>query len=179
VPTPENDNAWIQTFSGRKFYILEPRVEDVHIEDIAHALSLLTRFTGHTREFYSVAQHSVLVSRVCDPADALGGLLHDASEAYLADLNSPLKHSPEMSRYRTAERRVQEVIRERFGLPKEPGSVKLADKRLLVTEKRDLMTAGPERGYFTDIEPLSIKITPLPPQVAEKIFLERFQELSA
>ena len=57
-----DSSAWIETYSGKRFYILDPRPQDVDIVDIAHALSLLTRFTGHTREFYSVAQHSVLVS---------------------------------------------------------------------------------------------------------------------
>lgn len=172
------DSAWIETFTGRRFYVLEPRVEDVCIADIAHALSLLTRFTGHTREFYSVAQHSLLVSQVCDPADALSGLLHDGSEAYLADLNSPLKHSPEMSRYRTAEKHVQAAIQQHFGLPKEPASVKLADKRLLVTEKRDLLHPSPDWPAFAGIEPLPQTIRPMSPENAEFEFLYRFQQLT-
>lgn len=70
---------WIATFTGGVFFPLAPRVEDVRISDIAHALSMLCRFAGHTRGFYSVAQHSVLVSRLCSQQDALWGLLHDAS----------------------------------------------------------------------------------------------------
>lgn len=174
-----DSSAWIETYGGRRFYILDPRPQDVAIEDVAHALSLLTRFTGHTREFYSVAQHSVLVSRVCDPADALDGLLHDGSEAYLADMNSPLKRSPEMARYRTAERHVQAAIAEHFGLsPKEPASVKQADRQLLVTEKRDLMAPSPAWEAFADVEPIVEKIEPWSPKRAEREFLERFAELT-
>ena len=170
--------AWIETYTGRRFYVLDPRPLDVDIKDIAHALSLLCRFTGHTREFYSVAQHSILVSRVCDREDALSGLLHDGSEAYLADINSPLKHSPAMVRYRTAERHVQAAVEEHFNLPKMPSSVKLADKRLLVTEKRDLMAATPDWEAFAGVEPLAGRIVPWAPQIAEMAFLSRFHELT-
>src|ERR1700683_336889 len=98
--------AWIVTFSGRRFYVLDPRPSDVRIEDIAHSLSLQCRFNGHVKNFYSVAQHSVLVSERCDPADALYGLLHDASEAYIGDMSAPLKHTDEMTAFRDAERHV-------------------------------------------------------------------------
>ena len=174
------NEAWIQTFSGRKFHLLDPHPSEVFIEDVAHALSLLCRYTGHVREFYSVADHSVRVSQVCDPQDALAGLLHDASEAYLADLNSPLKHSPEMSRYRTAERRVQTAIAERFGVPaKKPPSVEVADRRLLVTEKRDLLSPnGPEWEYYREFVPLPETIHPRTSAQAEQDFLARFAQLS-
>src|SRR5271165_7548492 len=82
---------WIQTYTGRVMYPLDPRPEEINIIDIAHALSNLCRFTGHVRTFYSVAEHSVRVSQHCDPKDALWGLLHDASEAYLADMSRPMK----------------------------------------------------------------------------------------
>lgn len=174
-----SSSTWIETYSGRRFYILDPRPIDVSIDDISHALSLIARFTGHTREFYSVAQHSVLVSRTCDAKDALWGLLHDGSEAYLSDVSTPLKHSSEMARYRTAERHVQAAVAEHFKLsPKEPESVKLADKRLLVTEKRDLMAPSPDWEAFAEIEPLPGKIFPWSHQRAKAEFLERFYELT-
>src|SRR5690606_5290032 len=77
---------WMQTFTGRAVYPLDLRPDDIDIQDIAHALSMQCRYAGHTRQFYSVAEHSVHVARWCrqyGPAAALEGLLHDATEAYL------------------------------------------------------------------------------------------------
>lgn len=167
---------WIATYSGRPFFPMAPRVEDVRIADIAHALSNLCRFAGHTRQFYSVAQHSVLVSRFCAPADAKWGLLHDASEAYLCDIVSPVKHHVGLGGYRAIERQVQAVIAQAFGLPaEEPASVKAADKVLLKTEQRDLMPM-PD-GWLPGEATLGHRLVPLEPRHAEQLFLLRFHEL--
>src|SRR5688500_14252940 len=87
--------SYIRTYTGKEFYPLKPELDKIDIEDIAHALSNLCRFTGHTKQFYSVAQHSVLASefvRVYDnPHLNLFVLLHDASEAYICDISRPLK----------------------------------------------------------------------------------------
>lgn len=103
---------WMLTYTGRQFFPFAPRAADVDLHDIAHALANMCRYAGHTRQFYSVAQHAVLVSntifrdacrRVADPdshevkltaADNLAerwALLHDAAEAYLQDVIRPLK----------------------------------------------------------------------------------------
>lgn len=104
--------GWIQTFTGRAFWPLRPRAEDVRIEDIAHALAMKCRFGGMTRQFYSVAQHSVLVSRIVPPADALWGLLHDAAEAYLPDVCRPIKDRVEFAMDGSAEsfRRIESIL---------------------------------------------------------------------
>ena len=86
--------CWIQTYTGRKFHPLRPRVAEVDVRDIAHALSLKCRFGGHCRVFYSVAEHSVRVSRVLEAKGrelAVWGLMHDAGEAYLPDVGRPVK----------------------------------------------------------------------------------------
>src|SRR4051812_31750950 len=82
---------YIQTYSGTEFWPLSPKAADVKLIDIAHALSNKCRFAGHCREFYSVAQHSVLVSRQLPDEFKLWGLLHDAGEAYFADIPNPIK----------------------------------------------------------------------------------------
>ena len=169
---------WISTHSGLPFWPSDPQPADVRIEDIAHALSQLCRFAGHTKSFYSVGQHSVLVSLICDPQDALWGLLHDASEAYLCDLARPVKHTEALAGYRALEERVQAAVAQKFGLPLEmPRSVKEADQALLRLEQRDLMTmpagwssAAPGIWQFQ-------RLVPMGPFEAKQRFLWRFDEL--
>lgn len=170
---------WIQTYSRRRFYPLDPRAEEVYIEDIARGLSMCCRFAGQIREFYSVAQHSVFVSQHCDPKDALHGLLHDASEAYIIDLPRPIKRDPAFAFYREAEKQIMRAIWEAFGLtPDEPESVHKADGRALATEARDLFIDGPLDDWTNSIEPpCKTKIRALSPEAAEHAFLQRFAEL--
>lgn len=167
---------WIQTASGVEFDLLEPRPEDVRIEDVAHALSNICRYTGHVRTHYSVAQHSVLVSHVCAPEDALWGLLHDATEAYVNDLAAPLKRM--LPDYAAVEESVLTAVAEAFGLELPiPASVKRADLVLLVTEQRDLL---PYHGWtkVLDVTPLDEPVVPLPPGRAAAAFLGRYAELT-
>ena len=174
--TAASANAWISTFSGRRFYVLDPRPQDVDIVDIAHALSLQCRFSGHIRQFYSVAEHCVRVSDAC-PEHGLWALLHDASEAFIGDMSAPLKHTSEMSRYRTTEKRIMHVIAERFGLTMpEPPEVKIADRRMLLTEARDLGICVD--GWYTEQVPFEKVIRPWPPTMAEATFLQRFHALA-
>jgi len=106
--------TWIQTYKGRKFFPLDPRPDDIYIRDISHRLGLLYRFNGHSVVFYSVADHSVLVSRAVAEEHALWGLLHDASEAYISDLPRPIKKK--MPDFLEIEERIQRAVAERLGL---------------------------------------------------------------
>lgn len=172
------EDPWIQTYTGIRFTPTNPVVSSIVISDIAHSLSMQCRFSGHVKKFYSVAQHSVLVSYLCDEKDALWGLLHDASEAYLVDVPRPIKRSGKFDAYLEFETRMQGAICERFDLPKEePVSVKNADKRMLSTEARDLM--GPlHADWVNPTEPLPFKIEPLSQQDAKNLFMKRFYELT-
>src|SRR5262249_11367093 len=150
----------------------------IRIDDIAHALSMLCRYTGHSKWHYSVAQHSVLVSYACEPADALYGLLHDAAEAYLGDVSSPLKRTMYLSGYRALEDRIQSLIYQRFGLsPTMRESVRVADLVVLATECRDVMGPAPA-PWGLQYTPLPLVIEELTPWQAERQFLERFHELT-
>lgn len=173
-----NDGPWIQTFTGKRFNPLNPVIEAIAIEDIAHALSNICRFTGHCSDFYSVAQHSVLVSYLCNHEHALYGLLHDASEAYCQDIASPIKKTEEFSAYREVEAKLQRAVYKRFDcLKEEPADVKLADMMIFATEARDLMS--PLRcDFIVGTKPLPFNIIPLPPKQAKALFLERFKELN-
>src|SRR5580692_700756 len=109
-----NRGDWIQTATGRQFWPMDPRPDEIFIDDIAHALSMLCRFGGHCLRFYSVAEHSVLLSRVAPQKHKLWALLHDASEAYLVDVPRPIK--PMLVGYKAAEEKIQRAIAVRFNL---------------------------------------------------------------
>jgi hypothetical protein len=167
----------IITYNGITFWPLDPRIDEVNIEDIAHSLSMQCRFNGHLRCFYSVSEHSVRVAAQCSPENALWGLLHDASEAYLTDLPAPIKE--EMPDYKKMERIVQAVICEKFGLPiDEPAEVKKNDIILRVTEMRDLRKNGHITIDYNKIEPLPGTICPWGQEEAKKILLQVFNSLT-
>lgn len=178
----ERKGDWIQTYTGKIFWPLDPRPEEVDIEDIAHALSFLCRFGGHTEKFYSVAEHSVRLSYIVPQKDRLWGLLHDASEAYLVDLPRPLKyHSAMGALYRGIEEQLMNAICERFGLsPTMPQTVFNADVVMLITEKRDLLKIPPPlKEYELMANPLEDVIIPTDSfDVANLAFLDRFDVLS-
>jgi 5'-deoxynucleotidase YfbR-like HD superfamily hydrolase len=161
---------------------LAPSPDKIDIDDIAHSLAHQCRFLGHTDGFYSVAQHSVLVSELVPKADALWGLLHDAAEAYLGDLPAPIKRTPDMCVYQAAEERLLAAVAAKFGLaPTLPASVVEADRIVLATEFRDVTTVddldwiAAECGFAASEH---LWITPWPPAVAEDRFLRRFWELT-
>jgi 5'-deoxynucleotidase YfbR-like HD superfamily hydrolase len=165
----------IQTFSGGRFDFLRPETSVFDIVDIAHSLSRICRFTGHTNQFYSVAQHSVLVSENVPADQALAGLMHDASEAFLGDVSSPLKAL--LPDYRAIEQSVVSEIAFRFGLPVAMSAdVHAADRRLLYTEMRDLMPYPAEGPYHAQALPETI--APLPMEAAFDLFMARFQQLA-
>jgi len=169
--------SWIQTYGGRQFFPLAPRMDDIDVRDIAHSLALLCRFNGHCRTFYSVAQHSVLVSHNVPKLLALWGLLHDAAEAYVSDLPRPIKQL--VPAFGEAEDVLLEVIMQRFGQAwPMPPEVKHADDVLLATELRDLMNPVPQ-PWPLRAQPLAAPIVPLEWAAARALFLDRFAELTA
>lgn len=132
--------SWILTHSGKHFDLIDPQPDMIDIMDIAHGLSNECRFTGQCATFYSVAQHSVMASKIVAPDFAMEALLHDASEAYLKDIPRPLKQL--LPDYRAIEQRVEGAIRSHFGLPDaQSWPVTEADRIMLATERRDLMPA--------------------------------------
>ena len=172
----ERVGDWFLTFTAKKFWPLDARVEEVCIDDIAHALARICRFNGHCRDFYSVAQHSVIVSHICSQAP-MQALLHDATEAYLGDMIRPLKMS--MPDYREAEDRLWIVIAQKFGLAKQfHPEIKPADNIALMTERRDLCTPTDHRWSLQDKYPAVAEIiAPELPSVAQFHFMERFLAL--
>lgn len=180
------DRTWITTFSGRRFYPLNPVLEDIQLVDIAHALSLICRYNGHCTTFYSVAEHSVRVSELLAYEEALWGLLHDAPEAYICDVVSPIKD--QLPFYAEYEDRLMGAIAARFDLRwpiidplthrrfPMPPAVDQADKLLLATELRDL-TQTPSEFRALYYAPLEQRIHPWTSEKAEEAFLARFDTL--
>jgi hypothetical protein len=172
--------TWIQTLTGRRFDLVEPRAGDVSLEEIAHALSQLCRFTGHCREFYSVAQHSVLVSRLVKPELALAALMHDAHEAYLGDISTPAKllivKQPEFDLIEaTLDQTICAALRIDLRDLHHP-DVKFADRVALATEKRDLMADEPE-PWVELPPPVLSRIVCESSFIARQRFLGRYWEL--
>lgn len=188
--------TWTETYSGLRVELASPQVRDIEIVDIAHALSLQCRFNGNCVAHYSVAQHSVHVMEVIrdqyltpgaeffdDNNLLFAGLMHDAAEAYLGDLITPLKQMPGIGpAYKKIEYDFNAVIFARFGIAWSEDTddiVSSVDQIMLATEARDLMsTEGRDWDLDPGYPPLDdLTIEPWPAEIAKKRFLESFQVL--
>lgn len=169
----EYDDNFIGTYTGKKFHYLSPKPEEIDIVDIAHALSLKCRFSGHVKVFYSVAEHSIRVSEIMPEHLKLEALLHDAAEAYMPDVPRPIKESFGLSKF---EDTIQDMIFKKFGISNKSPQVKEADNILIATEARDLMANMD--GWAELPEPLPGVITPMRiPADVEWYFICLFDEL--
>ncbi len=160
------------TYTGKRIDLENVKTEDVNIRDIAHALSLICRYTGHTSKFYSVAEHCVLLSKANMPGSPLARLLHDAAEAYVGDVGSPLKQL--LTRYQYIENQIHKVIAEKYRVDFD--SVKPGDTVMLMIEANALMPLE----FFTGTIGLNppfpsghVEIEGWSPEVAERKFLNR------
>lgn len=158
---------------------MDPRADEVFIEDIAHSLSLQCRYAGHVLRFYSVAEHSVLIARCLrdqyGEQTALYGLLHDASEAYLVDVPRPVK--PYLTGYKAAEAKVMAAVCERFGMPLDmPPEVHEADERIIADELVNLVPMDWHARY-TGRE-LGVRLRYWTPDKAREEFLATFDALT-
>lgn len=173
-------NATIQTFTGVMFNVNNPDPEDIIVKDISHALSMLCRYGGHSHHFYSVAEHSVLMSRNFEeqgqPDLARAALMHDATEAYMGDVVRPIKL--QLPLYQEIENGLQRTIFARFGLPLDmPLEVKEADLRICNDERAVLMY---EREWSIDhLAPLGVDIQHWFPIEAEENWLMSYWGLFA
>lgn len=169
---------YVSTFLGNRFYFQSPRIDDVHIEDIAHGLAFQCRFNGQTRAFYSVAQHSLLVATLVPSRLRLAALLHDAAEAYLGDIVKPLKQC--FPAFSAIEAKVMAIIGERFSTTEfDAPAIKRADLIALATEKRDLMPNSTESwASLRGLQPFPMRIIPMAPQEAKAAFLEAYRALA-
>lgn len=177
----DHAKAYIGTYTGKQFFLLEPRPEDIDIVDIAHGLAMQCRWTGQCKFHYSIAQHSYYCSLLGPKEESFDRLMHDATEAYIGDMNRPLKHYTEAGvAYRRQEAILQKAIAERFGFSViEPESVKLADNSMLYVEKNQLLNLkfGEAENWERYDENNGIIIDRWQPEEAEELFLRKFNEL--
>lgn len=173
-----DESHWMSTASGTRFDLTDPKPQDVHLTDIAHALSHLCRWTGHTWELYSVAQHSVLVAEhVPDRLKPLA-LLHDAHEAYLGDLSRPVRDCLTRGRgeFQALKAWIDRAIFRRFGLDwpchADFRTIKVADDRALATEARDLVNTDGEPWWEAIAKPFPSTLAGARPRVARAAFLD-------
>lgn len=181
IHNPDRIGTWGLTFTGRRFWLLSPEPRDIFIIDIAHNLSRMNRYNGGTTgEFgYSVAQHSFLASYLVEPKYQLATLLHDASEAYIGDVISPLKKLLG-GRYRAIENGIMDAVAARYGFvydEETERAVKKADNIMLATEVRDIVP-GHILRYEPTEKPMYTKVVPIEPEMAKTMFLLRFAELA-
>jgi uncharacterized protein len=179
---------YIGTYLGGRLYPLDPRIEDIDEREIAHALSMICRFTGHVKFHYSVAQHSILCADLIEIRqgsinDQLYCLLHDASEAYICDVSRPVKQY--MSEYKVIEGAIQDVVFKKFGLPdldyETALRVDAADNALLNVEAVTLLRKADwaDKEWAQLIESDGICINSQSPEAMEKEWLEKLYYLLA
>lgn len=172
----------IQTASGKKFYPFKPNSEDIEIEDIAQALSLQSRFSGHTTwsgkmKHYSVAQHSLYASYIC--CYPLWALLHDSPEVYSVDLPTPIKRR--MPDFKHMEDKIERAVAIRFKLQwPRPPEVKLADIAAFNIEWALLMEKGRKTKYYKQgmNDKKFLEILNYSMEETRDAFIERFKELT-
>lgn len=168
--------SFMQTYTGRKFWSMDPRADEVFIEDIAHSLAMQSRYAGHCVRFYSVAEHCVLMARKLrweGVEVALWALLHDSSEAYLVDVPRPVK--PYLAGYKDAEAKVMAAVCDRYGLPREmPEIVHDADNRIIGDE---LVNLVPMEWHARYNEPLGVSLKYWSPERAKDEFMATFDAL--
>jgi hypothetical protein len=169
----------VHTFTGRSFVLQAPTPDSIDIEDIAQGLSLQCRFVGQIGAFYSVAQHSVLCSYMCEPGDELYALLHDAAEAYMGDVPRPVRALVGMDGYNACEAHLTGLILQRFGLRAQiPSSVKAADDALCLHEAHDLFPKPPAWALIVERPMTRLRIQPWSHWSARVEFLRRFEALT-
>lgn len=172
----EQTKSCISIVGGQFFDLLSPSTSEYDIYSIAIPLSNLCRYTGHVTKFYSVAEHSVLVSKIVPPKYALEGLLHDASEAFVGDVSSPLKKL--LPVYKDIEDEVQKDIAKRFSLVYPfPEEIHKADKQLYWSERKIIAPAVDTLWHKEFRASRKVEPQGWSPSIARKKFISRFNEI--
>lgn len=172
---------YIRTYTGRKFYPMDPQPDAIDIKDIAHALSLVCRGNGHVNRFFSVAQHCIncameAEARGCSQRVILACLIHDASEAYMSDVPRPFKQF--LREYLAQEERLLEVVYGKFlGTPlteEEQKIIKQIDDDMLYFDLRELLNEPQDKPEPEIHIELSYGFTPF--DEVEQKYMELYEK---
>ena len=180
IDPEKKKNPWIQTYTGKQYFYLDPKIESIDILDIARSLSMIPRFLGHLNRNYSVGQHSLYVSRMVSAEAAFWGLLHDAAEAYLSDLPGPAKWL--LADYVKLEKAAEAVIISKFKIhvnDKIRIEAKEADIQMVVTENAQLRSHKIPWGYHESVKPSENTLATYTWEEVEQHFLERYYHLES
>lgn len=170
--------TWLETYVGNRFHFFNIIAASIDIRDIAHALSLMCRFCGHTSQFVSIGVHSINVMALVSDKSKLAALLHDSAEAYIGDISRPLKASlPEIN---LIEKDIRDAIFNKFNVVGyDEAEIQKADDIMLATEAKHFMTHWEEWGLKEQPIELSRELLyDWQAPAIEKIFLQKFNELS-
>lgn len=175
------EDGWVETYTGVAFYFNKPTVEMIKLADVAHALAYLCRYNGHSKHFYSVAEHSYhmaqwLLDEGYSVKTALTGLLHDVAEAYIGDMPRPIKVT--MPNFKAMEARIEAVAKDRFDIIYPfPHIIKQLDSRILNDERGQVMQKSEHEWGTDSLEPLGVEIQFWDPFYAESQFLSMAYKL--
>jgi hypothetical protein len=175
-----SDGDFIQVYGGKKVHPLRLSPSDFDIITIAHALSHLCRYTGHINNFYSVAEHSVLVSRAVPKEHALWGLLHDAPEIIINDISRPIKVwlNSVCPEFKALETDIMHCVCDQYDLPYQtPECIKIADLSVLHDEYLAGIDNVPGIDWNLPYPPTGAQINFYYPGMAKAIFLMRYREI--
>lgn len=169
---------WMETATGVKFDLINPTPDMVNLEDIATALSLVCRFGGHLKRFYSIAEHSMMVASGVTNKNKKVALFHDAPEAYIGDCIRPLKVALGDS-YKEIESKIWRAICMRFDIQEEiPDEVKISDNRALMTEADQLKVRYQDWGHLENYPRFPVQIEPvIHPEIAKSAFIAMANDL--
>lgn len=165
---PSRKGDWIQTFTGRQFYALDPRPDDIHILDIAAGLRN-ARYSSQSIGVETVAEHCVLMwqvakTRGCDARARRAVLMHDASEAFLVDVPRPIKR--DLANYVEIEDVIMRAIAARFDFDWPPPAIVKELDSAIIGDERDQIMAPPPRPWRQPGDPLGVKVECLAPDIA-------------
>jgi len=187
TPLYQVEDGWFEIVSGKKFFFENPTVDMIEPEDVAYSLARQCRYNGHTKRWYSVCEHTCIMSDWvmeqpwATPRDGLTALHHDDAEYAIGDMIRPVKDK--VPQFKVIEEGIDQVIARRFGtIWPFPGWLKEADTRILVDERATVMNPSDNRWGTDDMEPLGVKFMPIRGRffwLMERAWLKRHRRLIA